>query len=60
MKIIGIPGAVKTTAAPRVERFFEYQLSACAGQIISGTRCCPLESASCDSVKITRSNARPL
>lgn len=46
MKIMGIPGVVITTAAQRVERFLENQLVASLGQIISGTRCAPFESAS--------------
>ena len=33
----GVPGAVRSAAAPRVERFLAAQLSACPGQIISGT-----------------------
>ncbi len=54
MKIIGIPGEVITAAAPSVARFFEYPLVGLLGQIMDGTRCAPFESASCDSVKITR------
>ena len=45
MKIIGMPGAVNTSAAPSVERFCATQLSAWPGQISSGTRALPLAGA---------------
>ena len=47
---IGMPGEVRTSAAPRVERFFENQLPALPGQISSGTRDLPLATSSWDSV----------
>ena len=52
MKSIGMPGAVNTRAAPRVERFWESKLSARPGQISSGTRawCALSATSSCDSV----------
>ena len=36
-----MPGEVSASAAPSVERFFEYQLSALPGQISSGRRLRP-------------------
>ena len=56
-KIIGTPGEVKATAAPRTERFFAKTLSGSAGSISAGTRVPPLASASCDSVNTTLLNA---
>jgi len=56
-KIIGTPGEVITSAAPRVDRFLGYQLCASPGEISSGTRALPLASSSCDSVKIIRAYA---
>jgi hypothetical protein len=52
MKIIGMPGTVKTSAAPRVERFCAKKLSALPGQISSDTRAWPASCAtsSCDLV----------
>ena len=46
MKIIGMPGAVNTSAAASVDRFCEAKLSALPGQICSGSRALPFEAAS--------------
>ena len=49
-KSMGIPGAVRTSAAPSVERFWEYQPVGSSASTSYGTRARPFATSSCDSV----------
>ena len=54
-----MPGPVNSGCAQRTA-LLAHQLQALPGEIISGKRCSPFESASCDSVKMTRWNESAL
>ena len=49
-KSMGMPGAVNTMAAAKVERFWEYQPLASLGFTSCGTRALPFATSSCDSL----------